>query len=624
MLLSMSATLLALALFAVLVVSFEIASIFRNRERELASIASLVSYNVQAPLAFGDTAAASETLAGLSNQSFILAAAALLPDGTLLGSYRKAPDTELPLYSAGLRAGLRYQGLSATSVREVTLTGQRVGWLLIRASFSEIYSIIVIEFILAAAVLAGCLLVSFAAMRFMERIITGPLDHLLSMVRSIAGKKDYSLRLTEDRRDEFGTLIAQFNRMLQEIEYRENSLEETVAARTEELSQALVAARAADKAKDEFVAHMSHEMRTPLNGILGLAGLMLDSPLNEEQQNMLHSINISGRNLLTVVNEILDYSRMSADKLELERYDFELTECLDGAMRSCEFGLRDRELELVTWLSPDLPARLLGDETRLRQVLINLLGNSVKFSHRQGGVVIYIEPLSVTSDEIEVHFVVSDTGIGIPAEKQSRIFEPFAQADSSMARNYGGTGLGLSICERIVRLMGGRIWVRSRKELGSAFHFTARFGVAAAQVLGSHDVSQPDGKPDPRLRVLVAEDNAINRAVVEKLLSRHGHSVTIAENGREAVERSAADSFDLILMDIQMPVLDGIQATAAIREREKQAGGHVPIIALTAHAMPGEREHFLELGMDGYVSKPIQPKDFFQAIRDLTEAHRIH
>ncbi len=392
----------------------------------------------------------------------------------------------------------------------------------------------------------------------------------------------------------------------------------------EKLRAAQRAAEEANRAKSEFLANVSHELRTPLNGILGMTDLVLGTTLADEQREHLQLVKVSTAHLLAVINDLLDFSKIEAGRLELVPAPFRVRASLAGTISALAVQARAKGLDFHCDVQPAVPDRLVGDWPRLAQVLVNLIGNAIKFTEK-GAVFVEVGlaacGLAASSAKpqaaVELQFLVRDTGIGIPAAQLRRIFDPFVQADSSTTRRYGGTGLGLSIAAKLVEMMGGRIEVESTPGRGSTFRFTAALPTAPvesekAATPSDHDARAPSSAQP--LRLLIAEDHEINQRVLTALLSRMGHKSVVAPNGRAALERLANETFDGVLMDVQMPELDGLQATACIRAAEVGTDRHLPIVALTAHAMTGDRERCLAAGMDGYLSKPINPDALAHAL----------
>ncbi len=481
--------------------------------------------------------------------------------------------------------------------------------------------------ITSAAIAGGVILVLlFLWGLYLTRSIARPLRKLKAGSIAI-GEGNLDTRIEVRSRDELGELASAFNEMTGQLRQSR-----------EDLRSAAQVAEAASRTKSEFLANMSHEIRTPMNGVLGMVDLLLQTELDHEQRKHLQVVRSSSEALLQVINDVLDFSKVEAGQVELHSVRFDLRTCLAGSLQLFDLRAREKGLALSIAIAPDVPQWVIGDDRRLLQILFNLIGNAIKFTER-GGVRVGVEiaPEDETGaipgkSRTCILVSITDTGIGIRPERLEQIFDAFTQEDGSTSRRYGGTGLGLAIVQRFVDLMGGRIWVESLPGEGSVFRFMVPFEhVHAAASSGPETRVDPAHAParapslpaasvcNAGLRILVAEDNSVNQLVLSRILRGQGHEVRIAGTGREAVDAWTEESFDLVLMDVQMPETDGLGATLEIRSREDGTGKRIPIYALTADATAEDRDRCLEAGMDGYLTKPVKTAEILQLLHGITD-----
>jgi signal transduction histidine kinase/CheY-like chemotaxis protein len=595
---------------------------YRSQMVERATaVADVTGANITAALILNDAKKARETLHALRVNESVLAAGLYRNDGTPLALYVRPDRPNVRAPAVAGPDGVRFHGGVLLVTRPVTLDRGRAGTVCVVADFSEMYAHLRGYLLITIPILCLSMGAGLLFLLRLLRLVTQPVLSLTNTARKVSSEKIYSIRAAPGPLDEVGELVCAFNEMLQEIETRDRELnqhrhrlEKLVAERTAQLQAAKEKAEEAARLKSEFLANMSHEIRTPLNGITGMTSLALATSLGPEQAEYLNAIRVSADSLMVVINDILDFSKIEAGRMELQDVPYDVRRMVNEAVKTLEYRATGNRVALHVSTAPEVPVYCYGDPLRLRQVLLNLLGNAIKFTHA-GEIAVEVSLAAARNGAARLCFSVRDTGIGIARGKLEAIFKPFLQVDGSTTRQYGGTGLGLTICRSLVEMMHGEIHVESQPGQGSRFWF-----IVPAPFADSAEAPAPPAPTIPtvegtRLRVLLAEDNPINQRLAVRMLEKMGHTVIVAGDGADAVAKYAAqEEFDVILMDVQMPVMSGLEATARIREREKFTGLHIPIVALTAHAIRGDRERCLEAGMDDYLAKPVRLEELAAAV----------
>ncbi len=632
--------LLVIIICAITYLYFDYKTIRENKAKNLLIVARVIGLNSEAPLLFNDAESAHDILSDLKVEPDVTHACIIDTNLRILSSYIRQGEQEFNFQKIpNQKVKSEFTKNDLFIYYKIIKDKEWLGTLCLKTELAEIKAQFYNKVKIVSLIVVFGFFIAFFISSFLQKYISNPIIKLAEIMENVVQSMNYKVRSNYQGKDEIGKLSSSFNNMLEKIEKHEQTLSETnnqlesrVEQRTIELKQkneklfeAIAIAEQSKKAKEQFLATMSHEIRTPLNAILGFQELLKDTKLDQEQREYVESIDFAGKNLLVIINDILDLSKIEAGKFDINYDHLNIHQALNSVKELIEFSAKEKNIELILNHDDAIPKTVIGDAARFNQILLNLIGNAVKFTEK-GFVTITSKLISAKADIVLCEFTIKDTGIGIPHDKLDLIFERFTQASPDTTRKYGGTGLGLTIVQQLLTLQGGKISVESEVGKGSAFTFYLPFKMvlSAAEakendtVKKTTEIQTEKSDQNKKLKILLAEDTPLNQKLVKKIVHKWGHDIDVASNGQEAVLLLEKNRYDLVLMDIQMPEMDGYMATKTIRELQDETKKNIPIIALTAHASNEEAQKCIRLGMNAYVSKPFDPAVLLNTIIQLT------